>query len=114
VQRVGIGRRAVLMPSSTLLHTLVFAAGAVIGATAAASLNTRKEYPKAASSTPIVDVANGKLGLSPQQQALAGDVLKYGNPGIHNDRLFMTQKLINIVNRSNFRPDIQKGVYTGL
>jgi hypothetical protein len=71
------------MPSSTILHTLVFAAGAVVGATAAASLSTRKEIPKTPSSTPIVDVvANGKLALSPQRQALAGDVLKYGNPGI--------------------------------
>jgi hypothetical protein len=71
------------MPSSTLFHTLIFATGAVVGATAAASLRTRREHPKTTSSTPIVDVvANGKLGLSPQQQALAGDVLKYGNPGI--------------------------------
>lgn len=72
------------MPSSTLFHTLVFAAGAVVGATAAASLSTRREQAKTASSKPIVDVvASGKLGLSPQQQqALADDVLKYGNPGM--------------------------------
>ncbi|CAG7853973.1 Mitochondrial nuclease [Serendipita indica DSM 11827] len=75
------------MPSSPLFQALFFAAGAALGATAVSLSNNRRERVKPVHSSPtaIVDVSpSGKPALS-QRELVAGDVLKYGNPGPISD-----------------------------
>jgi hypothetical protein len=85
------------MPAASVIHVAVFAAGAALGATAAALAQRRNDRlttpATAAVSTstiprnieisriPVVEVsATGKPGLA-QFQGISSDVLKYGNPG---------------------------------
>jgi len=72
------------MPSSTIFHAIVFAAGAALGASAVTLANSRKEHfkPSTTSSKPIFDVGpSGAPVLARHASPDAGDVLKYGNPG---------------------------------
>jgi hypothetical protein len=72
------------MPTSPIFHAVTFAVGAAVGATTAISIaNRRKEPPTPTPTTvrAVVEVGpNGTIGLA-QQAPIAGDVLKYGNPG---------------------------------
>lgn len=79
------------MSSSTFVHAIVFAAGAIVGG-GLVSVAGRKAQPTPvhlpASGSPIIRVeSSGKATISASIGALS-PVLKYGNPGTTQDCQF--------------------------
>jgi endonuclease G len=64
------------MASSTILHTVVFAVGAAVGAGLTVSLSSQKRRPEPSMQAD----KNGALSIL-QKGVVPGDIFKYGNPG---------------------------------
>jgi len=94
------------MPSSVIIHAAYFAAGAVIGGGLVTAVSSKKrQIPSPQFSVPTVDLRQSGVVIPPIVEigaggdaritnaavamTLAPPVLKYGNPGLYSEYIFI-------------------------